>query len=292
MSKPQRVAASLLLLTLGLGPAVAAAEETEDSQKSGFVTQWMPPSVFYPMYLADPTRPVSGVTGMKVDSEIPDTGDSRFALHLGGRFAIVRFHPQEDTDRGWQIDIEAAFLGHFDTDRDQDNIGWDGVYAVYLSWLPNSKLALRIGSHHVSAHIGDEYAERTGRERIGYTREEAVFGVGYRPSARWLIYGETGFGSGPKGTGGTWQAQAGVELHGKQRFWKGRMGWYAALDLRTYEETDWSTRASAQIGLMLPTGRGTSRWRLAAEYGSGRSVMGEFSFYDETYVRFGLFYDF
>jgi hypothetical protein len=286
------VAVFLFLLTVVFGAGAAPAEETKDSQKSGFVTQWMPPSVFYPMYLADPSRPVSSVTGMKVDSEIPDTGDSRFALNLGGRFAIVRFHPDGQPERGWQVDIEAGFLGHFDTDRDQDNIGWDGIYAVYLSWLPNPKLALRVGSHHVSAHIGDEYAERTGRERIGYTREEAVAGLSYRPFARWLLYGETGFGSGPKETGGTWQVQVGLEYHGKQLFWKGRMGWYAALDLHSYEETDWGVRVTTQIGFMLPTGRGTSRWRLAAEYADGRSVMGEFSFYDETYFRFGVFYDF
>ena len=100
MSGTRRVAACLLLSALGLGPVVAGAEEAEDPKESGFVTQWMPPSIFYPMYLADPTRPVSGATGMKVDSEIPDTGDSRFALHLGGRFSIVRFHPRDETDRG------------------------------------------------------------------------------------------------------------------------------------------------------------------------------------------------
>ena len=70
------------------------------------------------------------------------------------------------------------------------------------------------------------------------------------------------------------------------------MGWYAAVDVRSYQETDWDLRVTTQIALMLPTGRGTSRWRLAAEYANGRSMMGEFSFYDETYVRFGLFYDF
>jgi len=70
------------------------------------------------------------------------------------------------------------------------------------------------------------------------------------------------------------------------------MGWHAALDLHSYEETDWGVRVTTQIGFMLPTGRGTSRWRLAAEYADGRSVMGEFSFYEETYFRFGVFYDF
>lgn len=66
----------------------------------------------------------------------------------------------------------------------------------------------------------------------------------------------------------------------------------AAVYLRSYEESDWDLRVTTQIGLMLPTGRGTSRWRLAAESADGRSMMGEFYLYDETYVRFGLFYDF
>jgi hypothetical protein len=43
---------------------------------------------------------------------------------------------------------------------------------------------------------------------------------------------------------------------------------------------------------MIDTGRGSQRYRLALEYGDGRSALGEFFMYDETYVSVGLYFDF
>jgi len=108
--------------------STAAADEPPVPDTVHRVTKWMPPSNFYPQYIADPLRPQSAFTFMwMADSEIPETGGSRFNLRLGGRRGIVRWHPEGEPDRGWQIDFEGGYFGHFDRGHSLDNIGWDGL---------------------------------------------------------------------------------------------------------------------------------------------------------------------
>jgi hypothetical protein len=183
------------------------------------ITMLMPPSNFYPEYIADPVRPQSAVKLIYFpDSEIPDVGVGRIGLHLGGRFGLVRWHPEDEPDRGVQLDFEAGFLSQ---------VYLDGGYSYIL----------------------EEFQE-------------------------------------------AWRLQAGVQYLGVRRFWSERMTWYAALDLQSFQENQWQLRSTAQLGLILPTGRGTSRYRIAVEAGTGRSVMGEFFFRDETYIDIGWYFDF
>jgi len=281
-------------LILSLVPCLAmAADEPPAPDTPGLMTEWMPPSDFYPQYIADPLRPQSALVNLwMVDSDITETGDSRYSLRLGGRWGIVRRHPAGEPDRGWQIDFEGGFFGTFDKDNSLDNIGWDGLFGLYMSWLPSKDLGLRIGVKHDSAHVGDEYAERTGRRRIGYTRQEVVAGVSRRLAPKWRVYAEGGFGFALDDFQDPGRMEAGIEFFGARTFWKQHMTWYAALDLQSFQELDWRTMTTAQLGFLLPTGRGTSRFRLAIEVGTGRTVLGEFSFHDETYVGVGWYFDF
>src|SRR5690349_25066654 len=56
--------------------------------------EMFPSSSLYPAYLADPRRPQFGVTLLAYpDPQIPDSGDRRVGLKLGGRFGLLRVHP-------------------------------------------------------------------------------------------------------------------------------------------------------------------------------------------------------
>jgi hypothetical protein len=255
---------------------------------------WLaPPADFYPQYIADPRRPQSALLLIyPIDTEIPESDGNRTGVRLGGRFALFRVHPEGDPDRGWQLDLEAGFSGHFDMDNALDNIGWDGFYGLFLSWKIRPAIGFRIGTLHDSAHIGDEYAERTGRERIGYTREELVAGMSWSFSHGWRTYAEVGHAHGDiDDFQARWRLQGGLEYIGRRHFWKNRMPWYAAVDITSFEESDWRLTAAAQLGLILPTGRGSSRFRVALEVVDGRSVLGEFFTHDESYLAVGLFFD-
>lgn len=282
--------ATAALLASSVVPACAAEAA---GPGSGRVVGWFPDAEFYPQYTTDPLRPQSALKLLWVtDSEIPETGSSRFGLHLGGRFGLVRWHPAGQPDRGWQLDFEGGFLGHFDLGHELDNIGWDGLFGLYLSFLPSGDLGFRVGVKHDSAHVGDEYAERTGRTRVGATREELVAGVSWRPADGWRLYAEGGISYSTEAFQERGRLQIGGEYRGARRFWRDRMGWYAAIDLQSFEEHDWAIRSAAQIGFVLPTGRGTSRYRFALEIVHGRSILGEFTMHSESMVGVGWYLDF
>jgi hypothetical protein len=285
----------ILLLIFVLLPVsgIQAADGTSsggDSRKQ--VGVWFPPNDFYTPYIADPLRPQNAITAQWLaDSDVPDTGAALFGLRLGGVLGIYRSHPEEDSERGWQISFEGGFLGQFDMEYSLDNIGWDGFFGLYFDWMLNPNLGFRVGTQHDSSHIGDEYSRRTGRGRVEYTREEIVVGASWRFTRWWRTYGEIGYGAGLEGAG-PWSVQTGIEFVSRREYWKGHASRFAALDLRTYQETDWSTRITIQAGYWIPVGNRSSVHRIAIEAGNGRSVLGQFPWDEETWIGIGWYYDF
>jgi hypothetical protein len=296
---PLSVVLILPLVTTIPALAATASDESnkEDLAQERLPTQgdtyWIaPPSNFYPQYIADPRRAQSALLFMGfTESDIDSASSSRFGLRVGRSFGVARFHPKGDRTRGIQIDVEAGFFGQFDIKDQTDNIGWDGFYGVLASYKPNERFAVRFGTLHDSAHLGDEYMEETGRERIEYTREEIVAGASWAPHRRWRGYSEYGWAFGIKEFQARSRLQFGIEHFGDRSFWRDRFSWYAAMDFDLFEERDWEPATTAQLGLILPTGREGSRYRVALEMYHGRSVLGEFSFGDETYIALGFYFD-
>jgi hypothetical protein len=287
------VSAVFLFLALSMVPTTVAADDdpTDTPEKKKTVGEWFPPSNFYPRYIADPIRSQNALTlQWLADTEIPETGSGRFGLRLGGSLGIRRWHPEDEPDIGWQISFEGGFSGQFDTPHSWDNTGWDGFYGLYLSWMLTPDFGFRAGTQHNSSHIGDEYSERTGRKRIHYTREEGILGVTWRFTPRWRTYGEIGYGNGHHDEP-PWRIQSGLEYVSKQRYWKDSSSLYAAIDIRTYQEIDWSTRVTSQAGLYVPVGNRGAIHRFAIELGTGRSVMGQFLRENETWLGVGWYYD-
>ena len=98
-------------------------------------------------------------------------------LGAGGRFGLMRIEPAKPDGRVWQVSIEAGFDAIFDSQNRLDVVGWDGNYGLMVTTASSSPIALKIAVPHISAHVGDEYQERTGRPRINYTRDELSVGA-------------------------------------------------------------------------------------------------------------------
>ena len=287
-----RLAPGLLCAGLLLAGGRAAAAP-------GF--QVFPPSNLYPRYAADPRGPQFGVMLLAFPSpRIPDSGDQRVGLKLGGRFGLLRIRPQGQPQdqpesgwqvRGWQVDIEAGFTGQFDIEHSLDNLGWDGTYAFLVSSEIRPGVHLQFGTKHVSSHVGDEYAERTGRRRIGYTREELAAGAAWSFAPRWRSYAEAGWGYAPKKEIGQepGRLQLGLEHEAAGSLRGGRLGWYATLDLGSLEERGWRIDPTLQLGLLVPSGN--RRWRVGLGYHDGSVPIGEFYQVDEPYIALGLWLD-
>ncbi len=242
-------------------------------------------------FIADPHRPGSGLLFETYPStEIDQASDVRIYLKLGGRFGLVRWLPKTPEGRLWQLSLEAGLDAQFDGGNSQDNTGWDGTYGLTATTArANGKWAMKTGILHTSAHIGDEWIQRTGRERINYTREEILGAVSWQFSPRWRTYLETGWGYELRAIEGLMEplrTQAGLELESPRTQWSVLTGWYAAIDLSSWEERDWRADISFQAGVKVASDGRT--WRLGIQYYDGRVPLGEFFQDTESAFTVGL----
>jgi hypothetical protein len=281
-----------VLLGLCAPPTASFASDGEPQRRSGPEWDVLPEGLLYEPYLADLHRPTFRLAFASVqDRSIDQASEARIFVSLGARAGLLRWTRGPGSKLAAQLDLYAGFHGQFDRDYSNDNIGWDGIYGLMGSLRVDEEIALRIGLAHTSSHVGDEYAERTGRERINYTREELLVGGSWRFAPRWRAYGELASAYDLRNEAlqeeGRWQL--GLEYERPQGLWGTRIGWYAALDAEGMEERDWEAELSAQVGLKLPS---ESRdWRLGVACYDGRVPIGEFFQHEERYLAFGLWLD-
>jgi hypothetical protein len=253
----------------------------------------VPGTDLYPRYIADPLRPMMAIQYVFVsESDIADAGDTRYLHSLGGRVGLLRVYRNSRSDAGFQIDLKAVYLGMFDIENATDNIGWDGFYGILLTWADGEGTAMKLGMQHDSSHLGDEYIERVGRTRIEYTRVELAFGVSRKLHSNLLVYGEGAYGYLDNiSAQAPWRLQGGLQYEDDDQFFNGRVGWYSAVNVTSYEENDWDANVAIQAGLVAPFRQGGSSLRLGVAFYNGRSVIGEFFQSDEEFVSLGMWLD-
>ena len=252
----------------------------------------LPPGDLYPFNIADPHRvSLSFQTLEYTKSSIPGAGNTRFYLKAGGNIGIFRVVKRGEPDHGWQFNIIGGFDALFDIDDSLDNIGWDGNYGTSISIDLDTRFIYKVGILHTSSHLGDEYIEKTGAARVGYTRHELLFGSSWLLSKNLRIYGETGWGFdlSNKALMDPWRLKGGAEYIGDEKIWNNKMSLYAAFDISSWQENDWQLDISAQTGLELNSGG--RRARLGIEYSEGRVPLGEFFLHKEKYISLGLWVD-
>lgn len=281
---------ALVLLAGFLGSAVNAAAANDKKQNSTFV--FLPSEHLFQPYLADPMRPSTGAQLAYVsESTVFDTSSSRFILKLGGLIEIAQLSPADNLRRGWQFGIEAGFNGQFDRGQSQDNIGWDGLYGLVISYRRNNQWAFRTGLHHVSSHVGDEFAERNGRQRINYTREEIFGAAAWSFWPQWRTYAEVGWAYDLLGEDlqEEWRVQAGLEYERDKPVWGRNWRLYAATNLTAYQESDWNPDTAIQFGIHY---RKSGRLlRIGLEFYDGRTLLGEFFQDSDRWISLGTWYD-
>ena len=251
----------------------AGQQEPTWTLGSGGSLTLFPSGDVYPVYIADPHRPTNTLEEAFIAAgELPDAHGPLTRLAGGGRFGVVRIRPATPGGRSWQVSIEAGLDALFDSRNRLDVVGWDGNYGVTITTASGSPIALKIALLHISAHLGDEYQERTGRPRINYTREEVSVGAAWRWSHRWRAYVESGMGF---RRGDTllepWRVQWGVEHESAAGR---RIGRYAAADFSSMQEREWRVDASVELGIVLRGGGRTSR--ILLQWHDGRPTANEF----------------
>ena len=287
-----RLYLSILLLLFPSTLLLADSTDVPPAQTPKYNIQIAPTHHIYSPYLADPKRVTFAFQTLHVSqSDIADSGMNRFALRMGGRLELFNWTGRDDPLQQLQANLEVGFRGHFDIERSQDNIGWDGNYGLIFTYRHNADIAFRFGPYHTSSHVGDEYAEGTGRKRIEYTREEILAGLLVNITSQWQYYLEAGYGyhQDEKPLQQRYRAQTGIQFQQAHLSTTERLGWYAGLDLSAYEERDWLINRALQVGFAFDAAPHV--WRIALDYYRGQSVIGEFFQHNEEYVGFGLYLD-
>ena len=212
---------------LGLVQAGVRAQEAGPPQTGRRQFVLFPAGDIVPVYVADPQRPNNVLEQrFHTHTEIDDSAGLRTALAAGGRFGVLKIHPPTREGRAWQVSLDGGLDALFDGKHRLDGIGWDGNYGLSVTTASSSPWSFRFALQHLSAHLGDEYQERTGRQRLNYTREEIAVAALRRLGPRSRAYGEIG---GAYVTGAEiqdpWRLQAGIEHEGARRVLSNEFTW-------------------------------------------------------------------
>jgi hypothetical protein len=269
------------------GTGAPPGADTEDGSRVDFA----PGELLYPDYVADPRRPTFGFALLYAgDAEIPEAGDTRYLVRMGARFGILRVERAGGSPL-WQLDGNMGFLAQFDRERSTDNLGWDGLYGLDLTVPAGERTVLQLGLSHDSAHLGDEYIEQTGTERIDYTRQELNLGARYRLVADWSAYAEYGYGFDLRNEDLQEPGRAQGGLEGEFDLPLNGLRGYSALNLDAYEEDGWDLNSALQLGVRPRSAAGGAVWRFGLELYDGRSPMGELFQHDEAWIALGFSVD-
>lgn len=293
---------SLILVLVGAGPGLAQSAATSTSPQeqrppawttsSGLSFTLFPVGEVHPAYVADPHRPTNTILGRFYTTRgIAFSGNPRAWLSAGGRFGLLRVGNTAPGSRVWQIGLEAGMDALFDVEHKSENIGWDGNYGLTLTTASAARWTLKVAMLHTSAHVGDEHADRTGRPRINYVREEVAIGGAYRMGRAWRAYVELA-GAYRRGADEQepWRSQGGLEYESAPRLFGRRFAWYAAGDLASWRERDWRVDSTIQAGIVTRSNGHT--YRLLVEYLDGRPQVSEFFKDTEASLGVGFRIDF
>jgi hypothetical protein len=267
--------------------------DTSFTNSRGWVFEFDPDDQPYPAYIADPRRPQMKFGFAMFDTDIPDTSARRFVLDAGTRYTLFKITDPKGAD-DFSIEIEGCLFTQFDTGKQLDNIGWDGQYGIALVHDWQDAITLRYGYLHYSAHLGDEYIESTGRERVGYTREEFAVGICYQYKEDIQFYFEPSYalhlGNSRQEK---WAFETGFQYQGPHDMWNNSTAHFAGIHIRSFQETGWNPGTSVQGGIHIKRSASSSNCRIGFEAYTGRAILGEFAMdFDEMYFMISVMIDF
>lgn len=226
---------------------------------------------------------------------LPDPEDAASdvvaAVGIGGIFPLVQL-----TD-GVVMYADARVFSRFRIEYEsRDDMGQDwfvggGVEVRRDAWSGRAAIM------HRSSHLGDEFIEMTGAERIEFGSEQLDLTAAYDVPGIARVYG-----------GGSWifrsylgwepqlvalgvEDRAQIQI-GADRIWTrddSPLAVYAGVDVQSAERTEWDTGYAAALGIGVQTRRS---FRLMLRAYDGPSTMGEFFLTPERYVTLELVAEF
>lgn len=255
---------------------------------------WLFPDVTYFSHLiADPHDPRLAIGLIRTDlfesrgperpayTRSPGSGpEVQAAAAIGTAFPI--FHVQHDDDGGVTIGVEAGVFARFRIEKpSRDDLGQDWFVGMPINAAWGSS-SMRFRLVHRSSHLGDEFAESTGGERIEFGGEalDLLFARRFGSiraygGAGWIFHSNTSATSILRSLDRSdrYTAQAGVD--GEWRpFADPRITVRAGADWQSAQRTNWQPTWALAGGVQADVGHGGAS--LMLRYSGGRSALGQF----------------
>jgi len=274
---------------------VAADGTTAVTESVILPTGLLPNGHLFKPLLADPRWAHFSATYRNYQSDNFD-GKDIGSVSFGETIPFYRSNFGKSTAQ-WEAGLQAGVFSDFNLGASSsDLVNTDFIASVYSSVRAGQFSAFgRI--YHQSSHLGDEFLLRkvnTKFERVNLSYEGADLKLSYE-----LPYGVRLYGGG----GGLfhrepsdlkiWSAQYGAEFRSPWRIDFGSMRPIVAVDLKNFDENNWSTDVSARAGVefenLTVLGR---KLQILAEYYNGFTPSGQFYKDKVEYVGLGAHYHF
>jgi hypothetical protein len=227
---------------------------------------------------------------------LPDPDDAATdvvaAVALGAIVPLI--HVSESSRGGVTMYLDARVFSRFRIEYEsRDDMGQDWFVGGGFE-MRRDAWSGRAAIVHRSSHLGDEFIEMTGAERIEFGSEQLDVTASYEVPGIARLYG-----------GGSWIFRSylgwepqlvalgvkdrGLFQIGADNVWHPRNGSplaiYAGVDVQTAERTDWETGIAGALGIGVQQNRSL---RLMTRFYDGPSTMGEFFLTPERYYTLEL----
>ena len=207
------------------------------------------------------------------DSDLTHAGSAE----AGASIAIVQ---KKNTRRpgAWEIGFQGGIFAVFDLAApSSDLINADYLGGITFTYAYDA-LAFMARFMHQSSHLGDEYLLNNESDRINLSFEEISALVSYVPLPWAKVYGGAAVivRSDPSNLD-RWSFQLGAEFRPVTAETERRLQLLVAVNLQSWQQSDWVPDASMVAGLTLdPIGESSYRVDFLLRYYIGRSPNGQF----------------
>ncbi len=257
-----------------------------------FPTGILPTGHLFKPLLADPrwahfSAAYRNYIGRNVD------GNHNGSVSFGETIPFYRANLGQTTIQ-WETGLQATVFSDFNLGAESsDLINSDFIASAYFS-MRAGKLSAFSRIYHQSSHLGDEFLlrTRTDLERVNLSYEGADLRLSYELPHGIRIYGGGGgvFHKEPS-TLKPWSVQYGLEFRSPWRIASAPIRPIMAVDLKNYEQTNWSTDVSARAGIQFENFQTFGRkLQFMLEYFNGNSPTGQFYIDKVEYLGFGAHY--
>ncbi|MBI1345967.1 DUF1207 domain-containing protein [bacterium] len=260
----------------------------QESYEEPWTWHVLPDGLVYKSYLAGEREPRLSTAFLHESG-----GEWLWDSALGGRASILRYGTSGSVQpQGWELQVEGAAFVRLLPEEDRDVNAVDFRAGVPLAYR-NGPFQYKFGYYHISSHLGDEFLlKRPGYDRLNYSRDSLVLGMGYFPTDNLRLYAEVGWAViYTSGGAEPWEFQTGLEWQTQEP--TGIRGApYFAMNIHLREEVDWGGNINILAGWMWRGYHADHTFRLGLQYFNGKNAQFSLLQDNQQLLGWGIRYDF